>query len=271
MSILSQSSALSMTRSTSNADRTAYSTRSVITTATSESQSQSIKTLSSSWYSTKNDVKECEQCKEEAYLVVTEGSFIQLCADYGLAPQVVSVHRCRAIFARAAAGTHKDKLVYKHTHTQWLASQSQTQSLTHTRVDACQGRPSQGDRRVDDKGDGDGGKRTPAAAGTNISTTNKNNINNRSDNQRNSISCNTSNNQSSINSSNYKIEKIAVSALGFSELLEAVARVAVEGMRQHRHLRALYPTASDRVQAVLTDWGLADLSRLEEVKVLRQG
>jgi hypothetical protein len=54
---------------------------------------------------------------------------------------------------------------------------------------------------------------------------------------------------------------------GFSEFIEAIARIAVEGMQQENY-HILFPTPFSKTLALLTVWGLADLKKLEDVKAI---
>lgn len=56
--------------------------------------------------------------------------------------------------------------------------------------------------------------------------------------------------------------------LAFSEFVEFVARIAVEGMKQPNY-HIIFPTPFSKVLAILTVWGVADLKKLEEVRIIR--
>jgi hypothetical protein len=58
-----------------------------------------------------------------------------------------------------------------------------------------------------------------------------------------------------------------VGGVAFSEFVEFVARVAVEGLQQENY-DAVFPTPFAKVLAVLTVWGVADLKKLEEVRII---
>ncbi|CAE7659485.1 unnamed protein product, partial [Symbiodinium microadriaticum] len=56
--------------------------------------------------------------------------------------------------------------------------------------------------------------------------------------------------------------------LGFSEFVELVARIAVDGMQAESY-HVLFPTPFSKVLAMLTVWGVADLRKIEEVRIMR--
>eukprot|EP00388_Colpodella_angusta_P028475 GDKK01012721.1.p1 GENE.GDKK01012721.1~~GDKK01012721.1.p1 ORF type:complete len:133 (+),score=19.76 GDKK01012721.1:1-399(+) len=58
-----------------------------------------------------------------------------------------------------------------------------------------------------------------------------------------------------------------IGGLGFSEFVEFVSRVAVEGMQQENY-DVVFPTPFSKVLAMLTVWGVADMRKLEEVRVI---
>jgi hypothetical protein len=60
-----------------------------------------------------------------------------------------------------------------------------------------------------------------------------------------------------------------VHGLSFTEFLEIIALIAVEGLASVPQYSNLFPTPYSRVLAVLTIWGVADLKRLEEVRLIR--
>lgn len=62
--------------------------------------------------------------------------------------------------------------------------------------------------------------------------------------------------------------KPQVFAMSFSEFVEFIARIAVEGMQQVNY-HMVFPTPFSKVLAILTVWGVADLKRLEEVRTVR--
>lgn len=59
-----------------------------------------------------------------------------------------------------------------------------------------------------------------------------------------------------------------VTGLGFSEFLEIIARIAVEGCTQPNY-HVIFPTPFSKVLALLTVWGVADLEKLEEIRIMR--
>jgi len=59
----------------------------------------------------------------------------------------------------------------------------------------------------------------------------------------------------------------AIGGLSFSEFVEFIALVAVEGMQQENY-DAVFPTPFSKVLAMLTVWGVADLKKLEEVRII---
>eukprot|EP01039_Chlorochromonas_danica_P011436 gene11436-12786_t len=61
---------------------------------------------------------------------------------------------------------------------------------------------------------------------------------------------------------------INVSGISFSEFMELVARIAVVEMQQASY-HAVFPTPFSKLLAILTVWGVADLTKLEEVRVIR--
>ena len=56
--------------------------------------------------------------------------------------------------------------------------------------------------------------------------------------------------------------------MGFSEFVEMLAKIAVDGMLTDNY-HVLFPTPFSKVLALLTLWGVADLSKLDEVRCLR--
>lgn len=56
--------------------------------------------------------------------------------------------------------------------------------------------------------------------------------------------------------------------LGFSEFVELIARIALDGMQAESY-HVLFPTPFSKVLAILTVWGVADLRKIEEVRILR--
>ena len=62
----------------------------------------------------------------------------------------------------------------------------------------------------------------------------------------------------------------AVGGLSFSEFVEFIAKIAVEGMnlRVNNNYHVLFPTPFAKVLSILTTWGLADLSVLEDVRAI---
>lgn len=54
---------------------------------------------------------------------------------------------------------------------------------------------------------------------------------------------------------------------GFSEFVEAISRVAEQGMQQETY-NNLFPSPFSKIVALLTIWGLADLKKLEEVRAI---
>lgn len=55
--------------------------------------------------------------------------------------------------------------------------------------------------------------------------------------------------------------------LGFSEFIELVARIALEGMEAESY-NVLFPTPFSKILGILSVWGVADLKKLEEVRLL---
>ena len=55
--------------------------------------------------------------------------------------------------------------------------------------------------------------------------------------------------------------------VGFSEFVELLGKVAIEGLKQE-HYHALFPTTFGKVLGLLTVWSVADLSRLEDVRAV---
>jgi len=56
--------------------------------------------------------------------------------------------------------------------------------------------------------------------------------------------------------------------LSFSEFIELIASIAVIGMSDSSSYHVLFPTPFAKVLSILTSWGLADLSKLEEVRAI---
>ena len=63
------------------------------------------------------------------------------------------------------------------------------------------------------------------------------------------------------------LNNVANKGLGFSEFIELIGRIAIDGMEQDSY-HALFPTPFSKLLAVLTVWGVADLRKVEEVRVL---
>ena len=55
--------------------------------------------------------------------------------------------------------------------------------------------------------------------------------------------------------------------LGFSEFIELIARIALEGMEAENY-NVLFPTPFSKILGLLSVWGVADLKKLEEVRLL---
>lgn len=55
--------------------------------------------------------------------------------------------------------------------------------------------------------------------------------------------------------------------LGFSEFIELVARIALEGMEADAY-NVLFPTPFSKILGIISVWGVADLKKLEEVRLL---
>jgi hypothetical protein len=55
--------------------------------------------------------------------------------------------------------------------------------------------------------------------------------------------------------------------LGFSEFIELIARIALEGMEAEAY-NVLFPTPFSKILGMLSVWGVADLKKLEEVRLL---
>ena len=58
-----------------------------------------------------------------------------------------------------------------------------------------------------------------------------------------------------------------VTGIGFSEFIELLGKVALQGLKQE-HYHALFPSTFGKVLALLTVWCVADLSRLEDVRAV---
>lgn len=58
------------------------------------------------------------------------------------------------------------------------------------------------------------------------------------------------------------------SGLSFTEFIEFVCRIAVDGMDKEDNFHVLYPTPFSKVIAIFTVWGVADLKKIEEVRIL---
>jgi hypothetical protein len=55
--------------------------------------------------------------------------------------------------------------------------------------------------------------------------------------------------------------------LGFSEFIELIAKIALDGMEAESY-NVLFPTPFSKVLAILSVWGVADLKKLEEVRLI---
>ena len=62
-------------------------------------------------------------------------------------------------------------------------------------------------------------------------------------------------------------KKAAEGGLGFSEVLELLARIALDSLQQPS-FEGFFPTPFSKVLALLSFWGVADLQKLEEVRVV---
>ncbi len=60
----------------------------------------------------------------------------------------------------------------------------------------------------------------------------------------------------------------SVGGLSFSEFIEFIGRIALEGMDQPNY-QVIFPTPFSKILAILTVWGVADLKKLEEVHIIR--
>lgn len=63
------------------------------------------------------------------------------------------------------------------------------------------------------------------------------------------------------------IKSAKTGGLSFSEFIEFLARVALDGM-QNPNYNSIFPTPYSKILAILTVWGVADMDRLEEVRIL---
>jgi len=55
--------------------------------------------------------------------------------------------------------------------------------------------------------------------------------------------------------------------VAFSEFVEFICRISVDGMEKENY-HSLFPTPFSKVLAILTIWGIADMKKLEEVRIL---
>lgn len=55
--------------------------------------------------------------------------------------------------------------------------------------------------------------------------------------------------------------------LAFSEFVEFICRIAIDGMEKDNY-HSLFPTPFSKVLSILTIWGIADMKKLEEVRIL---
>jgi hypothetical protein len=55
---------------------------------------------------------------------------------------------------------------------------------------------------------------------------------------------------------------------GFCEFIEIVCTIATEGMCAEEHHHRMYPSAYDKVLALLCIWGVADVKRVEQAKFM---
>lgn len=65
-----------------------------------------------------------------------------------------------------------------------------------------------------------------------------------------------------------QLTSLVIFDVGFSEFVELIGRVAVEGLQQQNY-HIIFPTPFSKALAILTVWGVADLYKLEEVRVIR--
>jgi len=61
--------------------------------------------------------------------------------------------------------------------------------------------------------------------------------------------------------------KASFGGLGFSEFVEMIGRVAVNGLKSDNY-NILFPTSFAKVLAMLNIWGIADLKKLEEMRII---
>jgi len=54
--------------------------------------------------------------------------------------------------------------------------------------------------------------------------------------------------------------------LSFSEFLELIAKVAVDGLKQENY-NIMFPSDFSKVLGLLTVWGLANPKKIEEIKI----
>ena len=55
---------------------------------------------------------------------------------------------------------------------------------------------------------------------------------------------------------------------GFCEFIEIICNVAIIGMRSNPDHHKIYPSAYDKVLAMLSVWGVADIAKVEEARFM---
>jgi hypothetical protein len=63
-------------------------------------------------------------------------------------------------------------------------------------------------------------------------------------------------------------QTVTAPGLGFSEFIEVIGHIALEGL-DHEDYHILFPTSLSKVLGLLTVWGLADMKKIEEVRAIR--
>ena len=169
---------------------------------------------------------------KKAYIIMNEASFLQLCVDYNFIPNIITSTQGRCIFHETIKHVNK-KPCYD------------TDDLIHSKSHLKSSKTSKSFETTLRQHDNKYIKNMSSSATT------------------------SSTSFSHAQPTPAVVAHTAAPSLGFSEFLEAVARVAVVGLAQHVHFDTLFPTPYAKVRALLEIYGLADIKKLKEIQVIR--
>mmetsp|Transcript_16780 Transcript_16780/g.25216 ORF Transcript_16780/g.25216 Transcript_16780/m.25216 type:complete len:773 (+) Transcript_16780:69-2387(+) len=183
---------------------------------------------------------------EDVGYFMTETACIRFCQDYGLTPHLVTrgqlketlqgLNRVKSLFSqRKAKEQHPPTVFYQKTHTT-LVREATSQTFHQSVYEPMHFSGAEQSREVvSERCMGGMGKRV---------------------------------NHMPMRLSNPAAVVKEHGGLGFSEFVELIARIAVDGMQAESY-HVLFPTPFSKVLAILTVWGVADLRKIEEVRLIR--